>query len=194
MLGRSHFILAGAAYIALSARPLETPLGTLIAPVLSGGPIPDGPGAVALSVAIAAVCGLAPDLDKQGSTAARSFGPVTRVLSWGIERSFGHRGGFHSLLGVLLGYTVGEALGSLIGASGLGGLIAFGWTMHLLTDAVTRHGVPLLWPVSTVRVKLPPWISTGTWKEAVVLFVSLGALAFYVSGYWITVQVPPGTQ
>jgi membrane-bound metal-dependent hydrolase YbcI (DUF457 family) len=183
MLGRSHFMLAGASYAAIVARPLETPFGTLTAPVLSGGPIPVGMDAVVLSVIIAAVCGLAPDIDKHGSTAARSFGPLTGLLSWGIERTFGHRGGFHSLLGVALGYVVGEALGALAGVTGLGGLVAFGWAVHLLTDAWTVHGVPLFWPLSSANVKLPPWISTGSWKEAVLLALALSGLALYASGY-----------
>ncbi len=120
-MGRSHLLLAGAGYAALAARPLDTPLGALTAPVLGGGPAPDGAGVFVLSLGIAAACGLAPDIDKAGSTAARSLGVVTRVLSWGIERSFGHRGGFHSLLGVALGFFLGDLLGGLLGLTGLGG-------------------------------------------------------------------------
>ena len=125
MMGRSHMLLAGAAYAALAARPLETPLGTLAAPIL-GGAVPNGADAFALSIVVAAACGLAPDIDKAGSTASRSLGILTRVLSWGIERSFGHRGGFHSLLGVVLGVVAGDVLGTLLGVTGLGALVAFG--------------------------------------------------------------------
>ena len=53
MMGRSHLLLAGAGYAALAARPLETPLGTLTAPVL-GGAVPNGVDAFALSIVIAA--------------------------------------------------------------------------------------------------------------------------------------------
>jgi hypothetical protein len=91
MKGHSHLLLAGAAYAALATRPLDTPIGTLSAPVLGGSPIPEGPIALALSLPIGAACGLAPDVDKAGSTAARSLGIPTRVLCWGIERTFGHR-------------------------------------------------------------------------------------------------------
>jgi membrane-bound metal-dependent hydrolase YbcI (DUF457 family) len=182
MMGRSHLVLAGAAYAALAARPLDTPLGTLAAPVLGGEPIPEGPIASALSLGVAAVCGLAPDLDKAGSTAARSFGILTRILCWGIERSFGHRGGFHSLLGVGLGYWLGGLLGGLLGVTGLGALVAFGWAVHLLTDAWTVRGVPLFWPLAAAHVKLPPWIATGSWKEAVALALALGALFLYATG------------
>jgi membrane-bound metal-dependent hydrolase YbcI (DUF457 family) len=182
MMGRSHLLLAGAGYAALAARPLDTPLGALTAPVLGGGPAPDGAGVFVLSLGIAAACGLAPDIDKAGSTAARSLGVVTRVLSWGIERSFGHRGGFHSLLGVALGFFLGDLLGGLLGLTGLGGLVAFGWAVHLLTDAWTVQGVPLFWPLSPGHVKLPPRMSTGSWLEAVVLALALSGLFVYAAG------------
>ena len=146
VMGRNHLLLAGAGYAALAARPPETPLGTLHAP-LPGGDVPEVFDAFALSLLVAAACGLAPDIDKVGSTASRSLGLVTRVLSWGIERSFGHRGGFHSLLGVGLGFVAGNLLGTLFGLTGLGALVAYGWSAHLLTDAVTVRGVPLLWPL-----------------------------------------------
>src|SRR5215216_6550969 len=127
MMGHSHVLLAGAGYAALAARPLDTPFGTLSAPVLGGGSIPGGVDALGIGLVVAAACGLAPDIDKAGSTAARSLGLATRVLSWGIERTFGHRGGFHSLLGVCLGYVVGNLLGGLLGLTDLGALAAFGW-------------------------------------------------------------------
>jgi inner membrane protein len=181
MLGRSHLLLAGAAYAALAVRPLETPLGTLTAPVLGGELVSDEVTALALSLAVAAACGLAPDLDKAGSTPGRSLGIISRALSWGIERSLGHRGALHSLVGAALGFLLGNLLGGLFGVTGLGALVAFGWAVHLLTDAWTVRGVPLFWPLLTASIKLPPWIVTGTWKEAVVLTLALLALLFYAT-------------
>lgn len=178
MMGRSHVALAGAAYAALAVRPLDTPLGTLTAPIL-GGVATDAWSEHLLSLFVAAACGLAPDIDKVGSTASRSLGPLTRVLSWGIERSFGHRGGFHSLFAAALAYVVGDLVGGLLGLTGLGAILAFGWAAHLLTDAWTVHGVPLFWPLSTARVRLPPRLSTGSTLEAVMLVLTLGALAAY---------------
>jgi inner membrane protein len=180
MMGRSHLVLAGAAYAALALRPLATPYGTFSAPVL-GGLTTDPPGILLASFLIAAACGLAPDIDKAGSTASRSLGLPTRVLSWGIERSFGHRGGFHSLLALILAYIVGDLAGGLAGLTGLGALLAFGWAVHLLTDAWTVHGVPLLWPLSTARLRLPPRLSTGSLLEAVVLVLALILLAVYAT-------------
>ena len=82
MMGRSHLVLAGVAYAALSLRPIETPYGTVAAPLLGG--LTTDPGATVLvRLLIAAGCGLAPDIDKGGSTASRSLGLPTRMLSWG---------------------------------------------------------------------------------------------------------------
>ena len=186
MMGRSHVVLAGAAYAALAARPFETPFGTFEAPVL-GGLSADPWASLLVSCLVAACCGLGPDIDKGGSTASRSLGLPTRVLSWGIEHSFGHRGGFHSLLATLGAYLLGNLLGGLLGVTGLGALVAFGWAMHLLTDAWTVHGIPLFWPLSAARVRLPPWLSTGSWLEAVTLTVSLVGLTAYAA--WPYVQV-----
>jgi inner membrane protein len=180
MLGRSHFVLAGAGYAALTLRPLETSYGTLAAPLL-GGLTEDQAANLLLSLLIAAASGLAPDIDKVGSTASRSLGIPTRVLSWGIERSFGHRGGFHSLLALVLAYYAGDLAGGLVGLTGFGGLLAFGWAVHLVTDAWTVHGVPLFWPLTSGRVRLPPRLSTGSALEAVVLVISLVLLAAYAT-------------
>jgi membrane-bound metal-dependent hydrolase YbcI (DUF457 family) len=178
MLGRSHLALAGAAYVALTLHPIETPYGTLTAPLL-GGLTTDQSANLLVSFLVAAGCGLAPDIDKAGSTASRSLGIPTRVVSWGIERSFGHRGGFHSALAAMLSYLLGDVVGGLLGVSGLGALVAFGWVIHLITDAWTVHGVPLLWPLSSARLRLPPWMSTGSAMEAVVLVISLTLLFAY---------------
>lgn len=192
MLGRSHLTLAGAAYGALTLRPIETPYGPLAAPLL-GGLTTDQTANLVLSFLIAAACGLAPDIDKAGSTASRSLGIPTRVLSWGIERSFGHRGGFHSLLAAALAYLLADLLGGLAGLTGLGALVAFGWAAHLLTDAWTVHGVPLFWPLSTARVRLPPRLSTGSFMEAVMLVLTLAALAAYATWPYVTPYLWNGT-
>ena len=144
------------------------------------------------SFLLAVSCGLATDIIKAGSTASRSFDLPTRVLSWGIERSFGHRGGFHSLLGLGLAYVVGELVGELLSLSGLGGLLAFGWAAHLLTDAWTVHGVPLFWPLSRARVRLPPRLSTGSPLEAVVLVLTLALLAAYATWPYLSPYVRAG--
>ena len=193
MMGRSHVVLAGAAYAALTLRPLESPFGTLSAPLL-GGLTSDQSANLLLSFILAAWFGLAPDIDKGGSTVSRSLGLPTRALSWGIERSFGHRGGFHSLVAAVLAYLLGNLLGGLVGLTGLGALLAFGWAVHLLTDAWTVHGVPLFWPLSVARVRLPPWISTGSVMEAVVLVLALGLLAGYAIWPYLSPYISGGAS
>src|SRR5262249_49455835 len=88
----------------------------------------------------------------------------------------------HSLAGAAGGYVLGNLLGGVLGLTGLGALVAFGWATHLLADACTAHGVPLLWPLGCGRVKLPPGIATGSGMEAVGLAPALGGLLVYAAG------------
>ena len=185
MMARSHLLLAGAAYAALALHPIETPLGTLSAPALHGLHVPyagaslDGPPALALSTAVAALSGLGPDIDKSGSAIARSVGLVTRVTAWAAQRTLGHRGPLHSAWGTLLAFVAGALLGEALGVSGLGQVVAFGWAVHLLTDAWTSRGVPLFWPLTPTRLRLPPGFATGSIGEALVLLAGLLACIWW---------------
>ena len=42
--------------------------------------------------------------------------------------------------------------------------------------------MPLFWPLLPLHVKLPPWLVTGSWLEAVVLFLALAGLFLYATG------------
>jgi membrane-bound metal-dependent hydrolase YbcI (DUF457 family) len=85
MLGHTHAIsgtvtglAAGAALLHLAAPPL------------------------ALFTGLVTAYALAPDLDKCGSTEARSFGFITEIFAWIVETvSGGHRHGTHSIIGIL---------------------------------------------------------------------------------------------
>lgn len=108
--------------------------------------------------AAAVVCGvfggLWPDIDHHGSTIARLPGRrspltlVTRGVSWLIQRIFGHRGAFHSLLfGAVQALVCYALLGPWAGAA-----FFVGYLSHLaLDDALTRTKVPWLWPLGRVR-------------------------------------------
>lgn len=62
---------------------------------------------LALAAVLGAGAAMVPDLDHPHATFARTYGPLTRVLSWVVSRvSGGHRNGTHSLLGVLV-FTAG---------------------------------------------------------------------------------------
>jgi membrane-bound metal-dependent hydrolase YbcI (DUF457 family) len=84
VLGRTHALsgaVAGAAGGLLAAH--LTPRGVAVATVLTAG---------------AAVL---PDIDHPDATIARSFGLLTRVFAWLVEKlSGGHRHGTHSLVGI----------------------------------------------------------------------------------------------
>jgi inner membrane protein len=59
--------------------------------------------------------------------------------------------------------------------------LAFGWASHLLLDALTPAGVPLLWPLPA-RVRLPPGITTGGLLEQVVVALGLLLCLVWASG------------
>lgn len=65
-------------------------------------PVAPVEGVAGSFVWVAATTGfaLAPDLDHPGSTAARMWGPVSRLPAKGIGSVFGHRGATHQLLAV----------------------------------------------------------------------------------------------
>ena len=95
---------------------------------------------------------------------------------------------------MILAYIVGNLAGGIFGLTGLGGLVAFGWGVHLLTDAWTVHGVPLFWPITSARVRLPPWLSTGSMMEAVVLVMALTVLTAYAVGPYVWPYLTPSTS
>src|SRR5579884_1364846 len=177
MTGRSHLLLTGAAYAALALHPIQTPLGTLAAPSILPGAVTQLPGVLAGSLG-AAFVGLLPDVDKSGSKAARLGGWPTRVFAWFVQLFLGHRGALHSLPALLLVWWLGTQLGALVGLPGLAGLLAFGWGAHLLLDAATAGGVPLLWPLP-LKLRLPPGLPTGGLVEHAALLALLAACAWW---------------
>lgn len=126
-------------------------------------------GALVLAGAIA---GLLPDIDHPNSTIRQRTG----VLGWLAGGWFGHRGFTHTLVALAI---VSAACGLwLPGALALA--IGAGYASHLLLDALTRSGIPLLWPVTSRAVKLLPrplQVRTGSWREAVFLVAMWAALA-----------------
>ncbi len=84
-----------------------------------------------------------------------------------IYRTLGHRGLLHSLWGVVLFAVVaGLPLGYYFGVSAGVGLV-LGYASHLLLDAMTKTGIPLLYP-NRRRFHLLPkgWrVITGSMEE-----------------------------
>jgi inner membrane protein len=183
VLARSHVALAVAPYLALLSHPLPLPV---VVPVLGLSAVEaaaDPVVAVALSVGVVAVAALAPDLDHAGSTLARVAGPVSRGLARGLARLLKHRGPLHSPLAALLAGGLTGLLGARLGVTGLGLLVGYGWAAHVLADALTDRGVPLLWPLRRRRVRLPWGLgpTTGGTGEAAVVVAGLLACGGWVA-------------
>lgn len=142
---------------------------------------------------------LLPDIDNAHSIIGHKFG----WLSKHIQQLAGHRTVFHSLLGLAIGSLL--ALGieqvvvyllslrglvipaAFVGASHLVFFgILFGCIMHIVADALTLGGVPLLWP-NRKRFGFPPNASwrfrTGAWPEFVIVwsFMLLVAIGLWQS-------------
>jgi inner membrane protein len=183
MLARSHVALAVAPYLALLSHPLPLPVAVPVLGVSSGVSAADPVVAVALSVAVVALAALAPDLDHAGSTLARVAGPVSRGFARGLAGLLKHRGPLHSPLAALLAGLLAALLGARLGVTGLGLLVGYGWAAHVLADALTDRGVPLLWPVRRRRVRLPWGLgpATGGAGEAVVVVAGLLACGGWIA-------------
>lgn len=164
MLGRTHALIG-----AMASSWLVAPLVSreFIAPVLVCG----------------AVGALLPDLDSPRSllTAWQIAGvsplqPLARV----VNRTFGHRGALHSLVGwgiASVGFIALAALPFWNIAASLA--LSLGYLSHLAADASTKTGIPFLYPRRT-RYRLLPKplrLSTGSFAEE-VLFTFLLLLFF----------------
>lgn len=117
-----------------------------------------------LSLIVAAVGSLLPDIDSDESLIRRSTGTNRssgwggRIISWLISiPSGGHRVAFHSPLVLLALSWI-----ALIYFRGNLPAVAFamGYGLHLLADALTVEGIPWLWPFTRRRFGLP-LIRTG---------------------------------
>lgn len=121
---------------------------------------------------LAGVAAYVPDIDHQGSTAARSLGWPSRALSWAVARTCGHRGGTHTLLatvlvgvlGALLGVASAWAVNAPLTHSGLpaghgwwaGIAVVVGYLAALAGDASTVSGIPFWAPWSRRHVRILP--------------------------------------
>lgn len=119
------------------------------------------------------VCGgigaLIPDIDHPRSMIGRRAGPLGGVLRLAVR----HRGISHS--GVAAAMVVAAALAMPTEWRAYAEAAALGYISHLVLDAATVQGVPLLWP-SVRRISILP-LRTGGLIEFVfsaVLVVGLG--------------------
>jgi hypothetical protein len=162
MKGRSHLLLTGAAYAALSLHPLTTPLGTFAAPRLLASAATPSAVEILFGALAASFVGLLPDVDKSGSKAARLGGWPTRVFAWFVQ----------------LVWQCARWIEAATGLDGIAPIVAFGWGVHLFLDAITAGGIPLLWPLP-LKLRLPPGIATRGVIEGLVMLALLG-----LCGWW----------
>ena len=196
MLGKSHLLIGLAAGVAfdsfmhVSGHPL-TGTATVTVPLLMSKAV------YYFSVGFGA---LLPDIDNARSTMGRRFGKISKE----IQHLAGHRTIFHSLLGVAIGCLLAIGLERLVaymleirgftlpadvvsGSHLVFSGVLFGVAMHILADALTIGGVPLLWP-NRKRYGFPPnpklRFRTGTWPESVIVW---SAIILVGIGVWESV-------
>lgn len=123
---------------------------------------------------LAGAASLLPDIDHPRSRAARKLGPARGAPGWLL----GHRGVTHSLLALAALAGVCWLLLPMPAASA----VAAGYGSHLLLDALTPRGVPLLWPLGT-RLRTPLTARSGGIVDLLLLW-GLGLL-----GIFLTIQM-----
>jgi membrane-bound metal-dependent hydrolase YbcI (DUF457 family) len=139
------------------------------------------PAGLAVCAGAAILGGLAPDIDAEDSTVKREMGMAGTVTSLGL-RAFGvkHRGLTHYGLTTLLVIVVSYLIGRSLGYPDAGLAFGLGYFSHtVIADAMTRHGVPLWWPLSKRKFHLLPRllrIKTGDPVEALVFLLVATAL------------------
>jgi inner membrane protein len=142
---------------------------------------------LALAIAFALLGSLLPDLDaRQSKLSNVQIAGITplKPAAYVLNRRLGHRGVMHSLWALLIvAIALGLPLALLLDPLAGVGLV-LGYLSHLLLDACTRSGVPLLWP-ETSKVHLLPRglrVVTGSRAEDIVFFL----LAFAATGFLLT--------
>ncbi|QJC33930.1 metal-dependent hydrolase [Enterobacteriaceae endosymbiont of Donacia cinerea] len=111
---------------------------------------------------------LLPDIDNPKSILGRRI----KILSYLINKIFGHRGFTHSLLSVLILsfiiFSIHLKLNCIFDVK-LGLII--GYCSHIIADILTPYGVPLLWPYKK-KFKLP-LITKNFLKEDIFCYLYL---------------------
>jgi len=207
MLGRTHLLvglatLGGAEHGTRWLQPrlieagltggwLSPELGSqlpasLIQPHLVQG-LPTGLALCATAVMLGA---LAPDIDAERSEIKGTLGLLGSVSGL-LLTLFGvcHRGLTHYGLTGLAVLLVGSLLGGRLGYADVGLAFGLGYLSHLLADALTLSGVPLLWPLPGNVHLLPRSLRlrTGGLAEQ-ILFLGLVVI---VLGLLVSL-LPPG--
>ncbi len=142
--------------------------------------LPIGP---TLCAAAALLGALLPDIDAEESTIKGELGLAGQAVSL-ILKIFGvrHRGLTHRGLTALLALALGCLIGWRLGYADVGLAFGLGYLSHLIGDAMTKHGVPLLWPLPGQFHLLPGplRIRTGGPVENLVFLAAGLALLWFL--------------
>lgn len=151
------------------------------------GPIDAGGDAASLGLlaGLAALGALLPDLDAHESkikhmAVAKGVEPFA-LPSLLLSRLLGHRGLLHSLLGWGIAALVVGLPTFLVAGLPPALALILGYGSHVLLDACTKHGVPLLYPRQRKWHALPPAlrITTGSAVED-LFFLPLALLSLWL--------------
>lgn len=117
---------------------------------------------------------LLPDIDEPSSyVGRRSFGVAGKV-----KEAFGHRGMTHSLIvwGVLAALVWRDS------ASPFAAGLVLGYLFHIVEDFFSVQGVPLFWPFSSKRWKVPLYRTGKGMEKALVGIAWIAFVYFGVNG------------
>lgn len=139
-------------------------------------------GSLGVMIGISGLGALLPDIDSPYSKSGRT----SVLVSSALNTIVGHRGFFHSVLGLvavtgLIAFISWSWLPVGFVSQTLIPLLGAGYLSHLLLDALTPGGVPLLWPYRlNFRI---PIVKTGSLLERLVVLpvLAVGTL-FYLWG------------
>ncbi len=161
------------------------------------------PQTVIAAVLLISLGSLTPDLDSQENKIYQIVPIGQRLFAEVGERAFGrHRSISHSILGVAilwylshwLIFMIPEANGFNLQALWLAYVISL--ISHLFADAITKDGIPLLWPIK-FRFGIPPLkfmrMKTGGWTEVFIVRSLLVVWVIYLTVVeWGVVKVMLG--
>jgi membrane-bound metal-dependent hydrolase YbcI (DUF457 family) len=171
MRGYSHALIGAATIVAVNSG------FNFIQPRLISN-IPTG---VILCLGAAILGALTPDIDaEEDSSIKHELGAVGTAASF-ILRLFGvqHRGLTHFGVVALLVTLGGWAFGSKFGYGDIGLAFGLGYLSHVaIADAMTHHGVPLLWPLPGQFHLLPKPLRIRTGGPAETLIFILVMIVF----------------
>lgn len=119
------------------------------------------------AVVIASCIGsLAPDIDHPKSLIRNKLSAPGHIAFFWMK----HRTITHSLVAMVAVTLLGIYVHQVYGLA-----FAAGYATHVAADGLTVTGVPLLWPVSNFRYKVP-LVRTGGIRERLFFFVGFGLL------------------